>query len=380
MISFKNSRVYVENKGIITTSLTIKDGKFYSFSAEKNAIELDKKFIIVPGFIDQHVHGANGSDFMDLDNDGILNISKSFVQDGVTSFLATTMTMEEDRLIASLKNIANYKNNEDGATLLGIHLEGPFISKDYCGAQDPKYIQKPTKEQMMKYLEASNNLIKIVSFAPEEANDDFYQLLNEKNIYMSAGHTAANCEDIKKAINKGLKGSTHTFNAMKGIHHRDIGTCGMALLDDSLCCELICDLFHVSEDAIRLLVKTKTLDKIVLITDSMEAKYLSKGNYSLGGQKVIVDDNIARLETGVLAGSILRLNKALKNMKDVTSLALERLIDMVTLTPAKNLDIDSNKGSINISKDADFVIIDEDFNVYQTYINGRLVYAKEDLK
>ena len=171
--------------------------------------------------------------------------------------------------------------------------------------------------------------------------------------------------------------TTHTYNAMKGIHHREIGTVGAALLYDELACELICDLHHVSEDAIRLLYKSKPKDKLILITDSMEAKFLNEGKYSLGGQPVIVKDGTARLENNTLAGSILHMNDAIRNLMNVCNLSLEEAIDKATINPAINLKIDSTKGSISIGKDADFVIIDKNLNIYRTYVNGKLVYKKD---
>lgn len=376
MFGFKNSYIYIEGLGIKKSSLKIEDGKFTSFEEETDFVELDDKYIIVPGFIDEHIHGANGSDAMDATNEAIHNIASSLPQDGVTSFLATTMTMDEECIRKSLINIANYSQKENEANLLGIHLEGPFISPKYCGAQDPSKIIKASEEKIKEYSELSNHKIKIITLAPEECDNNVYKTLKELNIIASAGHTNATCKDIKNAIDNGLSMTTHTYNAMKGIHHREIGTVGAALLYDNLNCELICDLYHVSEDAIRLLYKSKQADKLILITDSMEARFLKDGMYKLGGQDVKVENGTARLFDGTLAGSILHMNDAIKNFQNVCNTSLEEAIDKATINPARNLNIDVHKGSIAINKDADFVIIDKELNIYATFINGKLVYKK----
>jgi len=376
MFGFKNSNIYIEGLGIVKSSLKIKNGKFASFEEEKDFIELDDKYIIVPGFIDEHFHGANGSDFMSNKPEDLSNIASSIIKDGVTSFLATTMTMEEEYICNALKNIGEYKSKKNEAELLGIHLEGPFISTKYCGAQDPKYIVKANVDQINKYQKLSNNKIKIITLAPEETSDDVIQYATKNNIIVSAGHTNATSSEIENAYNKGLSMTTHTYNAMRGLHHREIGTVGAALLNDGIACELIVDLHHVSENAIKLLYKSKPNDKLILITDSMEARFLENGNYQLGGQDVIVENGTARLKDGTLAGSILHMNDAIRNIKKVCNLSLEEAIDKATINPAKNLKIEKKKGSIALDKDADFVIIDKDLNVYATYVNGKEVYRK----
>ena len=226
MFGFKNTYIYVEGQGIVKTSLKIENGKFVSFEKEDNFTELEDKYIIVPGFIDEHIHGANGSDTMDATNDALHNIASSLVKDGVTSFLATTMTMDEDHINKALSTIGNYESRDNEANLVGIHLEGPFISPNFCGAQDPNKIIKATPALIKKYQELAKGKIKIITLAPEE-NDNVYEVNKELNIITSAGHTNATCEDIKNAIDKGLSMTTHTYNAMKGIHHREIGTVGV---------------------------------------------------------------------------------------------------------------------------------------------------------
>lgn len=380
MQGFKNSRVYVEGRGIVKTSLGIENGKFVSFREDERFPQLDDKYTIIPGLIDEHTHGGAGFDFMDADEEGIRTIGKNFLQDGVVAYLATTMTMEKERIEKALKRIGAYTCSPFEAQLLGIHLEGPFISPSFCGAQDPENILKPETALMERWIRLSSEKIRLVTFAPEGAEKDFYELLEAHRIVKNAGHTAASAIEAEQAILRGLNGTTHTYNAMKGIHHRDIGTTGTALLNDSLYCEIIADRIHVSDQAIALLLKCKPKEKVILITDSMEAKYLSAGKYALGGQEVFVDGTSARLKDGTLAGSILRLNVALKNIRDISHLPLTDVVDMASINPARNLGIQDRKGSISLGKDADFVIIDEDFDVYATYIAGKEVYRKEITK
>lgn len=379
MFGFKNAKVYVEGQGIIRTNLQIENGKFVSFLDSESLISIRDDLIIVPGFIDEHMHGANGSDVMNGTPSDITNITQSVTQDGVTSVLLTTMTMEEDKITCALKNVDQcMKSNVQGANILGVHLEGPFISKKYCGAQNPQNIQKPTKSLMSKFISDSNKNIRLVTFAYEESEEEFVDYLIKNNIIPSIGHSDCTSDLLKKGISEGIQSSTHTFNAMRGIHHRDIGIVGEVMLQEKVYAELICDLHHVSEDAIKLLYKCKGKDKIILITDSMEARFLSEGTYSLGGQKVYVSEGTARLKDGTLAGSILRMNDALRNIRSVLNISLEDAIDMASINPAKNLKIDDKKGSIALNKDADFVIIDDNFNVYATFINGKQIYKGEN--
>ena len=202
------------------------------------------------------------------------------------------------------------------------------------------------------------------------------EYLVNNNIVASIGHTDCTSSLLKKGIEEGITCSTHTYNAMRGIHHREIGTVGQVMLNDKVNCELICDLHHVSLDAIKLLFKNKGKDKIILISDSMRAKYLSEGNYTLGGLPVIVKDGTARLHDGTLAGSILQLNNALKNIQKPLNLTIEEASDLVSKNPSRNLHLDHLIGSINEGKYADLTIVDKDFNIYMTIVHGKIYYNK----
>ncbi len=374
---FKNVNVYVEGKGIVKSDILVKDGKIASFS-NKDGLTLSDDLIVVPGFIDKHIHGANHSDCMYPTRKDISNVACTIASEGVATFLPTTMTQTEENIDKALKNIREYIESKPttGAYPLGIHLEGPFISKLYKGAQVESCIVPCSVKQFKHYQEVSGNNIKEVTMAYEENGKELANYLYQNKIVASIGHTNATSEEVIEASMNGVTSATHTYNAMKGLHHRGAGTVGGVMLCDSIYSELICDLVHVCPDAIRVLYKVKGQDKICLITDGIESKHLPDGVYALGGQKVIVKGKEARLEDGTLAGSTLKMNDAINNAKKVLGISLEKAIDLATRNPALNLGIFDKKGSIALGKDADFAVIDKDLNVYMTVSNGNVIYKK----
>ena len=375
MTGYKDTYIYIPKKGIIRGSIAFEKGKVIGYDEDSSFEKLDENYIVIPGFIEEHIHGCNGSDTMYATKKDLENISISLLQDGVTSFYPTTMSMSLDDVKRALNNIAQNKDLP-GANILGINVEGPFICKKYCGAQDPENIIKATEENIKELIEASSNMIKIMTIAYEEADFDIVKFLLDNGIKPSLGHSDCSYTKAQEAIDKGAHTLTHTYNAMRGIHHRDIGLLGAGLLNDSVYTELICDLHHVSAPAIELLYRLKGKDKIVLITDSMEARFLDEGQYELGGQKVYVKNGVATLNDGTLAGSILRMNDAVKNIQKTLNISLEEAIDFATINPAKNMGVEKFKGSLDIGKDADYIVIDRNLNVIKTYIAGNLVYSK----
>lgn len=378
MKGFKNCNIYVEGKGIVKSNLEVENGKIASFNAVDGALELDDKYIVVPGFIDRHIHGANNSDSMYPTLKDIRNICATVASEGVSTFLPTTMTQTVENICKALENIANYieTENDKGAYVLGMHLEGPFISKKHKGAQVESCIIPCSVEKFQIFEKASHGYIKEVTMAYEENGKELANYLHSKGIVASIGHTDATCAEVIEASKNGVTSATHTYNAMKGLHHREAGTVGGVFLCDSIYSELICDLVHVSSDAIKVLYKIKGQDKITLITDGIEAKHLPDGKYKLGGQDVYVKGREARLADGTLAGSTLKMNDAIRNMQGVIGLSMEKAIDLATINQARVLGIDNQKGSIALGKDADFAIIDKDYNVYMTVSNGRVVFDK----
>lgn len=374
---FKNTNIYFENQGIVKSGFAVKDKKIAPLTGgEEGLLELDDKYLVIPGFIDKHIHGSNHSDAMYPTFEDILNIAKSIAQEGVTAFLPTTMTQSKENVAAALANIRKYieQNVEEGAAVLGVHLEGPFISKKYKGSQHEQFILSGDIESMKYFQEVSGNNIRQVTFAYEENGPEFTKYLVKEGIVASIGHSDATAADVFAAAKAGVTSATHTYNAMRGLHHREAGTLGGSMLADEISCELIADLVHVSPEAIRILYKMKGKDKVVLVTDAIESKHLTDGVYHLGGQEVFVKGDEARLASGVLAGSNLSMNKAVKNFMTVTGVSLTDAVDLATINPARVLKIDDRKGSINFGKDADFVVIDKDLNVYLTVRGGKVIY------
>lgn len=383
MLGLKNVNAYVEGKGIIKTDIAIKDGKISAIGSgivDGELISVSENAIVVPGFIDQHIHGAFGSDGMDGTIKDLSNIASAVASEGTTGFLATTMTQSPENIKKALTAVKDYVNakSEEGAEVLGVHLEGPFISPKHVGAQPLEYVANPSKETMQKYVEYSGGNVKIVSLAPEvEGAEELIKYLKENGIVASIAHTGAKYKDCENAVKWGMTNVTHTYNAQTGLHHRDVGVVGSALLFDELSCELICDLIHVSAPAIKLVVKNKKADKVILITDAMRAKHLPDGESELGGQLVIVKNGEARLVDGTLAGSVLKMNNAIKNVVKVVGVPLETAIDFATANPAKCLGIYDKVGSIKEGKRANFAVLDKNtFEVLYTIRDGKIIYKK----
>lgn len=377
---YNQSNVYVEGLGIVKKTIRVENGKIVAITDEvDNSLPtLDEKLIIVPGFIDKHIHGANHSDGMYDTEEDILNIATTIAKEGVTSFLVTTMTQTKENITKALANIKNYIANDrkEGAQALGIHLEGPFICTKYKGAQVEECIVPCDVETFKYYQEVSGNNIKQVTLAYEENGKELVKYLKSQGIVASIGHTNATSEEAFEGFEMGITSATHTYNAMRGIHHREVGTLGAVLLDDNVYAELIPDLIHVSGNAIKLLFKCKNKDHVIAITDGIESKHLPDGMYHLGGQEVFVNHGEARLQDGTLAGSTLFMNVGLRNLKNVMKLSIEDTVDLATKNPAINLGIYDTKGSIKVGKDADFAIIDEDFNVYESVNRGNIIFKR----
>lgn len=378
MKCFKNAVVYVEGKGLTRCSVEF-DEKIRKISKKSKAEEivLPQGAIVLPGFIDQHIHGAGGSDGMDGTVEDIATIANTVAKEGTTTFLVTTMTQSKENLLKAMSAVKTYRENapETGARVAGIHLEGPFIAAAHKGAQPLEYVKEPNIEIFDEYNKESGYAVKIVSLAPEVAGaDELIRHLKWQGIVASVGHSGAKFADVEKAVADGVTNVTHTYNAQTGLHHREIGVVGSAMLIDELNCELIADTIHVSVPAMKLLIKNKPKGKLTLITDAMRAKGLPDGESELGGQKVFVKNGEARLADGTLAGSVLTMNNALKNVVTKVGVDFEKAVDFATINPAKNLGIDEEVGSIKVGKKADFTVLDENYEVLLTIRDGKIIY------
>jgi N-acetylglucosamine-6-phosphate deacetylase len=323
------------------------------------------------GFIDIHIHGSGGSDAMDATLDALKTISKTVLSTGTTSFLATTMTMSKEAIVNALENISDNIDKVDGAKIVGVHMEGPYINPDMCGAQDINYVQKPSFEIIEDY----SDIIKMITLAPEIENGyEFIKELTDKypHIILSIGHSKANYDEVLESFECGISHATHLGNAMSGFHHREPGVLG-ATLNSDVTCDVIADLIHTHKASLELFWKVKK-DKLILITDSMRAGCMKCGEYDLGGQKVTVGDGKATLDDGRLAGSVLKMNTALKNMRDNTDMSLIDVIKSVTTIPAKKLGL--NSGKIEVGLSADMVVFDESFDILMTIVDGDIKYLR----
>ena len=379
---FKNVTVYVGGKGLQKRNVYFgeKIEKITRFAWHKaDEISLPEDAIVLPGFIDQHIHGAGGSDAMDGTVADLKIIAEAIAREGTTGFLATTMTQSKGSILKALSAVKEYRGEEQsGARLLGVHLEGPFISAKYRGAQPLEYIALPDVDVFKEYNEASGDAIKIVTLAPElEGAKPLVEYLTEVGITASIGHSDAGYESIADAVKLGAGNVTHTYNAQRALHHRELGVVGSAMLIDELNCEMIADTVHVSVPAMKMLVKSKSKDKLTLITDAMRAKGLPDGESELGGQRVYVKNGEARLEDGTLAGSVLQMNRAIQNMVTKVGMALTEAVDCASLNPAKALGIDGECGSLNVGKRADFAVLDKNFDVVLTVQGGKIIYKKD---
>lgn len=378
---FCQANVYVEGQGIVKKTIKVENGKIAKICDCENVegmITLDDNLIVVPGFIDEHIHGSANSDGMDASIDGLRTMSKTIASEGVSSFLVTTMTEPQANIEKAITVAKTFIENNEyvGAKAIGMHLEGPFISKKHKGAQLESAILPCNLETFKKFESLSNDHVKMITVAYEENGKELVNYLRDKKITASIGHTDATSDQTLEGIKEGITCATHMYNAMKPLHHREAGVVGAALLSNDIRCELICDLIHVSANAIKLLYKCKGKDGIILITDAMRAKHMPDGVYTLGGQDVYVKEGAARLIDGTLAGSTLFMNVALKNLHNVLGLSIPETVDFATKNPALNIGVFDNKGSIAVGKDADFAVIDKDFNVYMTVSEGHIVFEK----
>lgn len=368
-----NGRIYTEEGTIEKGYVIVNNDKIHAiesgdYNGDLKTLNAHGKNIL-PGFIDIHIHGGYGEDVMDGSYNGLKYLSEQLLSEGTTAFLATTMTQADSNIEKALKNVSEYKKTQQkdqSAEIIGIHLEGPFISEHKVGAQNPKYVQRPSIDKINRFQKLSNDQIKIITFAPEVENAlPTLDILHDEIIF-SIGHTVANFEQTNEAAKHGAQHITHLYNACTSFNHRSPGAFGAAWINENLKTELIVDGVHSHPTSVKIAYKLKGNKHFYLITDAMRAKGKPEGEYDLGGQNVIVKGKEARLETGSLAGSILKMNEGLRNLIHFTEDSLDNLWYVTSLNQAKALNIDEHKGSIKVGKDADIIIVDDEINVKTT--------------
>jgi N-acetylglucosamine-6-phosphate deacetylase len=352
-------------------------GKTPDFSNDAYIQSLDAQGNnLLPGFIDLHVHGAMGHEVMDASPSGLEEMARFYASHGVTSFLATTWTASRTSIMNALELVEEMQGAiPGGATLLGVHLEGPYLNPARCGAQDVNMIRRAEKEEALEFLDSG--VIRLLALAPEF--DEDLWLIDEcirRGITVSAAHTTANYEQIQRAVEHGVTQLTHSYNAMLGLGHREVGTIGAAMTMPQIQCELIADNIHVHPAAQKILVDVKGTSGVILITDAVRAAGLPEGDYILDERPIHIQDGAVRLADGTLAGSVLTMERALQNVCAATGLSLAETWRMSSLNAARAIGISSQKGSLEVGKDADLVILDESFRVNSTIVKGETVYSK----
>ena len=376
MLALKHAKLLLKDKIEYNKVLLLSDkieGMVEETEIPEGAEIIDcKGGYVTPGFIDLHIHGYLGKDVCDATAESIRTIAGGIVENGVTGFLPTTMTVDMMVINGALNACREVKNCGEyyGSQILGVHAEGPFISASKKGAQDERYILKPDAD----FVKANADIIKIITLAPEEDEGfaEIKRMADETDVVVSMGHTSADYKTAMESSKNGVKHATHLFNAMTPMTHRAPGVVGAALNSD-VSCELIVDTYHVDPALYEMVYKMKGR-KICFITDCLPAGGLPEGEYTLGGAKIIYNDNLCKLEDGTIAGSVLKLNKGVWNVYNNSTIPLWECVNCATLNPATTIGVADKKGSIEVGKDADIVVLDDEFNVKKTIIGGVVRY------
>ncbi|MFC5282940.1 N-acetylglucosamine-6-phosphate deacetylase [Pedobacter alpinus] len=394
-------KVKIINGHIITPYRIIKNGSLLikgdkiELISEVDIETLDYQIIdakgnyISPGFIDIHIHGGGGHDFMDGTEEAYLKIAEIHATYGTTAMAPTTLTCANEELLEAidLYKSANLKNTK-GAQFIGLHLEGPYFALNQSGAQDPKYIRNPDVEEYKEVIAQGENIIKRWSVAPELPGAvEMGKYLKSKNIVAAIAHTDAIYEEVLDAVENGYSLATHLYSAMSTVSRRDTyrfaGSIEASLLIDAMDVEIIGDGIHVPPPLLKLVYKIKGPDRIVLITDAMRAAGMPEGDSILGnketGLKVIVEGGVAKMPDGSsFAGSVATTDRLVRTMVQMADIPLVEAVRMISKTPAKVMGVEKNKGTLTAGKDADVLIFDENINIKITMVNGNIVYTSPD--
>lgn len=369
-----NARVVSPDLDLPNAAVLIEDGRIASIIEGNNMPTSAEKInahgrILMPGFIDIHSHGADGADVCDDSLEALEHIGRRKLQEGVTTWLPTTLTLPKERLKSVAGRIAKYAGDAKFTRSPGMHVEGPFINKERAGAQNPQFVRAPDfaeLEDLHSIMPAA-----ILSLAPEMPGAiELIKGSRALGITCSAAHTAATAAQVFAACDAGLTHLTHYGNAMTALHHREIGVVGAGMMDERLMIELITDGIHLSPDMLRLVFTTIPIERLMMITDSMAASWMENGETSLGGLAVAVEDGVARLkEGGALAGSALKMNEGLRNLAHVTGLPLAELTKVTAWNQARSLGWEGF-GKIVPGYHADLVLMDDSFSVWKTFVGG----------
>ena len=375
-----NGKIITPNAVHTDSTLVIKDGKIAaitsSFERPSHEQILDARGMwVAPGLIDVHVHGGDGFDTMDATPEALHGMGRFFARHGVTSYFPTTMSAPAQAIKAAIQNVAATPQSTDGAQHLGVHVEGPYLSRDYPGAQAVDVLRQADPAEYRFWLDSG--VVKLITLAPElPAASELIEAGIQQGIEFAIGHSGASYEQVVSAANQGVQQATHTFNGMLGLHHRNPGTLGGVLTDDRIYAQIIGDGIHVHPAMVKLLVRAKGIQRAILITDSMRAAGLSDGHYDLGEQPVMVKDGVARIANGSLAGSTATLDSVLRNVIEFTGLPLPEALPMATSVPAAAMHLTGQKGELTPGADADVIFLNDAYQVCMTIVGGQVVYEK----
>jgi N-acetylglucosamine-6-phosphate deacetylase len=369
--------------GFVAADLLVDQGRIIALAAEGQnqgqTLNAAGCFIL-PGFIDLHIHGSAGADVMDANGDQLTTMAGFLATRGVTSFLATTMTALPAATLAAVSAVADYRPRQQvGARLLGIHLEGPYLSPRFPGAQPAESIRPPDLDEFSALAQAGP--LRMITLAPEVTGaESLIKRARQLGLTVVLGHTNATYEECVRAVEWGVSQATHTYNAMRALHHRQPGTLGAVLSLDTIDAQLIADNVHVHPAGMKILARCKGVDHTILISDAIRATGLGPGEYELGGQPVTVSGGECRLADGTLAGSILTLDRALVNLMAATGLTLAEAWPTTSRTPARSIGLAHELGALAPGYRADLVLLDQQCAVVATVVDGELVYLRDDLR
>lgn len=369
--------------GMVGVTVTVNDGQIADIHTPASThtearIMLDAAgCVLLPGFVDLHIHGSAGVDVMDASLTGLAAMTHFLATKGVTSFLATTMTAPHAAIRAAVAAVADYvAKPATGARVLGVHVEGPYISPHFPGAQPAAQIRPPNLTKFAELM--ATGPVRMITLAPETPGAHaLIRAAVDQGVTVALGHTNATYDECQVATALGVSQATHTYNAMRGLHHREPGALGAVLSNDALYAQLIADFIHVHPVGIQILARCKGIERTVLITDAMRAAGLGPGDYELAGQPVTVANGECRLVDGTLAGSILTMDQALRNFLAATGLSLAEAWPASSHTPAHSIGLERNIGSLRPGAWADLVLLDAELQVVATVVAGEVVYLRD---
>ncbi len=388
-ILIKNARIYTPNdvwdpgwmlveEGLIRLMQPGEPPEFPQGFIERS---LDaQRLHLLPGLIDIHVHGAVGFEVLDASPEKLCEMARFYATHGVTSFLPTTWTASREDILKALTAIGQVLGPvENGAAILGAHLEGPYLNPVKCGAQDVNLIRPAERSEALEFLDSG--LVKLMTVAPEIPENRW--LIDEcvrRGITLAAGHTSVGYAELEALARRGIRQMTHTFNAMTSLNHREPGTVGAAMALNEIDCQLIADNIHVHPAVMKILVNAKGTRRVILVTDAIRGAGLPDGDYPIDNRVVTIKDGAVRLPDGTLAGSTLTMDKALVNIMAAAQLSLAEAWPMASLNAARSIGISNQKGSLEIGKDADLALLDDTGKVHLTVVAGRVAWSEASLK